>query len=94
MIQKVAPIPEGDDLLERNIVYPFWPVLDEASFDLGDHKIVLEPGQSLQEVLQFLVPDDVETVLIHYSFYDSRSLGDSLAGWGITDVYDIIDRTR
>ena len=71
-------------------VYPFWPVLEEFSMDLGNQPLELEPGQALQEVLQFMVPDYVETVLIHYSFHDAGSLAEPPTGWGITEVYDII----
>ena len=74
-----------------NVLYPQLPVLDDASFDLGDHEISIEPGQTIQEVLQFVVPDGVTTVLIHYFFHDARFPDDPLRGWGITDVYDIIN---
>ena len=88
LLQQIAPVLGGNDLLGRNIPYPLWPILDEASFDFGGYEITLEPGQSLQETLQFIVPDDVETVLIHYYFSSSRSLTGSSRVWGITDVYD------
>ena len=74
----------------ENFLYPQWPTLDESSFDLGDHEIAIEPGQTIQEVLQFMVPDGVDTVLICYFFHDSRFPENPLRGWGITDVYDII----
>ena len=90
LLQQIRPIREGDDPLEPNVVYPDLPTLDEASFDLGDQTVGLEPGQSLQEVLQFLVPDDVESLLVHYSFYDSMDSSGSQPGWGITEVYDMM----
>lgn len=73
-----------------NVLYPQLPILDEASFDLGDQEISIEPGQTIQEVLQFIVSDEVKTVLIHYFFHDSRFPDDPLRGWGITDVYDML----
>ncbi len=74
------------------ILYPSWPVLDQASFDLGDSAIVIEPGQSIQEVLQFNVPDAVKAILVHYFFYDARFPSERRSGWGITEVYDILDK--
>lgn len=73
-----------------NVLYPQLPILDEASFYLGDQEISIEPGQTIQEVLQFIVPDEVKTVLIHYFFHDSRFPDDPFWGWGITDVYDML----
>lgn len=90
LLQQIVPVSEAVDFLGENMLYPPWPVLDELSFSLGDSSIFLEPGQSLQEVLQFMIPHHVETLLIHYLFYDSASLGDMSRGWGITEVYDII----
>lgn len=79
-----APAPAG------NVLYPQWPVLDEGSLDLGDHEISIEPGQTIQEVLQFIVPGSITTVLIDYFFHDPRFPDDPLRGWGMTDVYDMI----
>ena len=91
VVQRIAPLSEENELSGSELVYPFWPVLEEASIELGDEKIVLEPGQSLQEVLQFTVTNEVHTVLIHYSFSNSIPAPESPVRWGITDVYDIID---
>ena len=79
-----APAPVG------NVLYPQWPVLDEGSLDLGDHEISIEPSQTIQEVLQFIVPGSITTVLIDYFFHDPRFPDDPLRGWGMTDVYDMI----
>ena len=79
-----APAPAG------NVLYPQWPVLDEGSFDLDDHEISIEPGQTIQEVLQFIVPDSATAVQIYYFFHDPRFPDDPLRGWGMTDVYDLI----
>lgn len=90
LLQQVSPVPSNVDFPGDNLLYPPWPILDEASFDLGDNNIVLEPNQSLQEVFQFMVPSYVETLLIHYILYDSASTEEVSKGWGITEVYDII----
>ncbi|MDE2940390.1 MAG: hypothetical protein OXR67_15955 [Chloroflexota bacterium] len=90
LLQQVAPVTAEMDFLGENLLYPPWPILDEMSFSLGDDDIVLEPGQSLQEVFQFMIPHHVETLLIHYILFDSASPGDKSRGWGITEVYDII----
>ena len=90
LLQQIFPVAAEVDFLGDNLLYPPWPILDEKSFSLGDYDIVLEPGQSLQEVFQFMIPDHVETLLIHYVLFDSASPGDRSRGWGITEVYDII----
>ena len=90
LLQRIAPVLDSEDFVESNMLYPAWPVLDQSSFHLGDDEINIEPGQSLQEVFQFILDDGVKTVLIHYFFLDSRFLENS-RGWGITDVYDIVD---
>lgn len=92
ILQQIRPASGEDDIPEPSIVYPYWPVLEEFSIDLRDRPLELEPGQSLHEVLQFMVPGHVETVLIHYSFHDADSLAEQPSGWGITEVYDIIGR--
>lgn len=79
-----APAPLG------NVLYQQWPILARGSFDLGGQEISIEPGQTIQEVLQFIVPSSATTVLIDYFFHDSRFPDDPLRGWGMTDVYDII----
>ena len=94
LLQQIRPVSGEENIGERNIVYPFWPVLEEFSFDLGDRPLELEPGQAMQEVLQFMVPGHVETVLIHYSFHDAGNLAEQPSGWGITEVHDIIGRNE
>ena len=91
LLQHITQLPDGQDMPDGNLLYPPWPVLDQASFDLGDQALVIEPGQSLQEVFQFMVPREVEAVLISYFFYDSRPSAGHQRGWGISSVYDILD---
>ena len=85
-------ITSGSHTPMENILYPNWPILDEATFSLDDHEITIEPGQTIQEVLQFMVSDRVDTVLIYYFFHDSRFPDNPRRGWGMTDVYDIISQ--
>ena len=90
VLQSIEPVTDGGDFIETAMLYPPWQVLDEATFDLGDQALIIEPGQSLQEVLQFVVPVEVPAVLIHYYFYDSTNSTGHGQGWGITSVYDIL----
>ena len=90
VLQSIEPASESGDFTETAMLYPPWHVLDEATFDLGDQVLVIEPGQSIQEVLQFVVPIEVTTVLLHYFFYDSNHSTDHEQGWGMTSVYDIL----
>jgi len=90
VLQSIEPVPNGGDFTETTMLYPPWQILDEATFDLGDEVLIIEPGQSLQEVLQFMIPVEVTAVLIHYFFYDSTHSTDHGQGWGITSVYDIL----
>ena len=99
LIQQISPSAyptEGDEdpdwqaVEPVNNLYPNWPVIDEFSVDFGEQGLNIEPGQSAQEVFQFLVPATVKTVLIYYYLGEERLPEDNTKVWGIGSVYDII----
>ncbi len=97
LLQQIAPA--GDEG-EQNLIDQFlrdegtqdfqWPTLDEGSFTWGSDGVVIEPGETRQELSEFFVPVDVNTVSICTYYYDSRRSRAS-QGWGATTVYDIMD---
>ena len=70
-----------------------WPILDEVEGDWSKGELVVEPGESHSETFEFIVLDDVESVIAYTYFYNPRFSKDSNAaeGWGATTVYDMIE---
>lgn len=55
--------------------YMPWPIDSESLYRWDDHTFVIEPGGTDQEVFEFLVPPDLESVLVYAYF--SREQGAS-----------------
>ena len=99
-LQEVAPVSddleledrlEARNLVAENIAFSQWPILDQFSCDWSDHNLTIEPGQTFQETVEFVISREITTVAIHAFFYNSR-FGEGLEkpeGWNITTVYDI-----
>lgn len=68
-----------------------WPTLDEALRTWRDNELVVEPGELHQEIWEFIVSNDVESVMIYTYFYNSR-LPQVPQGWGATAILDIVTR--
>ena len=69
-----------------------WPVLDELKLSRSKGELIVEPGQSRTETQEFIVPRNIEAVLI-YTYFDNPvySEGSGVApGWQATTVYDMI----
>ena len=49
-----------------------WPTLDETLRTWRDNELIVEPGESHQEIWEFIVSNDVESVMIYTYFYNSR----------------------
>ena len=105
---KVSPI-EDDDVLalyaETFVVdaegeaanqtrYIPWPSLQTVRCATEADALVIEPGESHHETVEFIVSDDVNSVIAYSYFYNpnlSRS-PDSATDWEATTPYDIIHR--
>ena len=69
-----------------------WPVIDEAFRRLGPNELVIEPGESHHEYSEFIVSNDVDTVLIYSYFYnlEHSQHSRSAQGWSATTVHDMV----
>ena len=69
-----------------------WPTSAEFQRTSTEVKLVIEPGESLQETFEFLLPSDLESVLVFTYVYNSRySDGSKSAeGWGATTIHDMM----
>ena len=69
-----------------------WPVIDELKLSRSKGELIVEPGQSRTETHEFIVPRNVESVLV-YTYFDNPaySEGSGVApGWQAITVYDIM----
>ena len=99
VLQQVSPV--SDEEVERLHFEVFesrepksleWPTLDELYRQWNEGELVVEPGETHHESIEFLVPDDVECVVIYTYFYNPthRPGSGSAHGWSASTVYDIV----
>ena len=67
-----------------------WPGLNEGIWLWNRGELVIEPGESHQELLEIIVPDEVKTLMIYTFCYDPRVPEDE-AGWDLATVFDIME---
>lgn len=81
-----------DNLDDDGVRYFQWDVLDTARQASSEALLVIEPGESHAELGEFIVSNEVETVLVHSYFYNSQYPGNahSAPGWTASTVYDIM----
>ena len=100
-LQKVSPA--SDEEVERLYAQVFedrehrnvqWPTIDEVFRTWYESKLVVEPGERHHETVEFIVSDDIETIVAYTYFYNPkyRASSGSAEGWSAATVYDIIDR--
>ncbi len=93
-LQLIAPA--GDEEVENLYSQVFmdaeareflWPILDEVHRIWDKDTLVIEPGESHQEVCEFMVESGVTSVLIYAYFYNPYS--STPEGWHSTTIYDV-----
>lgn len=69
-----------------------WPILFDSEFTRTENVLFVEPGGYYQESVDFFVTVDTESVAVYTHFGNSRYTGpsQSLPGWHLTTVYDIL----
>ncbi len=68
-----------------------WPTLDEVWRAWNPHEVIIEPGETHQETVEFVVSTEIESVLIYTYFFNPRfHQARSAQGWGATSVHDIV----
>ena len=95
-LYKIAPT--HDDNIEKLYTDAFvnnafryiqWEALYSVSRTWDENKLILiEPNQTHREPFEFIISDDIRSVLVYTYFYNSRSQN-SAEGWGATTFYDI-----
>ena len=96
VLQQIAPIgdTEVEDFYslsaEASPQEFLWPVLDEGRWIWSLDHIAIEPGETHHELLEVILPNEVETVLL-YTFCYNPNAQETEIGWSLGTVYDIID---
>ena len=97
-LEQVAPLSDEDVeayraevSVEREYDSIRWPTLEEINLNWQKNELVVEPGGSHQETLDFVVSKDVETVQVYTYFYnpDFSERSGSSEGWEAITTYDI-----
>ena len=100
VLQKVSPTLDEDVealyagvFLQMEVDDIQWPILHNIQREWHESELIVEPGEMHPETIEFLVSEEVESVMIYTYFYNSvHSRGDRAAeGWGATTVLDIIE---
>ena len=97
-VQQVAPM--SDQEIERLYAQVFadklevdfqWPTLDEIRRTWSNSGGIIEPGERHLEACEFVVPRDVEAVVIYTYFHNPEYVEgfQTPEGWGATTVYNI-----
>ena len=68
-----------------------WQIGDSIERSWGKNELIIEPGEMHQEVGEFILPNEVETIAIYTYFYNSkfRQNSESAQGWGTITFYDM-----
>ena len=96
VLQRIAP--EEDETIQDIYTSAYggqfiddfsWHVLYEEIWDWQVNEFSIEPGESRNQVLEFIISKEVETVRV-YTFYPHPNLVNEEIGWDMTTVYDTI----
>ena len=94
-LSKIAPIQDYD--IEKLYTEAFvdnafrhiqWEVLYNAPRTWIENEFVVEPNETHRESFEFIISDDIRSVLVYTYFRNLRSQN-SVDGWGVTTFYDI-----
>ena len=100
LIQHIAPTLDEDVevlyaqvFVEKEFVEIPWPILVDVQREWEEGELIVEPGELHPETFEFIVSEEVKSVIVYTYFYNSTySQGSRTAeGWGATTVLDIIE---
>ena len=82
-LQEIAPVLDDRELQERLEARGFiddrpfsqWPILDRYEFDWGSYDLAIEPGQTFQYTMEFVMQKEISTVAVGSFFYNSKFSG-------------------
>lgn len=99
-IQQIAPI--TDDAVGRihaefikNELDDFrWPLLSRNRYHWGNGEFNVEPGETRRELVEFIIPNEIETVLIRTDFrnHPDGRISRNARVWGVNSVYDMLTK--
>lgn len=98
-LQRISPVSdeEIESIYDRAFEVEDYPGIQWAALELADREwqqaeLLVEPGESHPETIEFIINSDIDSVLIYTYFYNSKySKGShSAEGWHATTVYDIM----
>ena len=71
-----------------------WDTLEEVHREWRSGELIVEPGEFHPETYEFIVSNEVETVIIYTYFYNPRFSQGKLSaeGWVATTYYDIVSK--
>ena len=97
LMQQIAPL--SDEFVEAYNAGAFvdespdsiqWPILDEVELSWERNELIVEPGESHRETLDFVVSKNVESVRVYTYFYNPNYLqGETSQGWEAITAYDL-----
>lgn len=94
-LSKIAPTQDADieelytDAFVNNAFrYIQWELLYNAPRTWDENELIIEPNETHRESFEFIISDDIRTVLVYTYFRNVRSQNGS-DGWGVTTFYDI-----
>ena len=94
LLQQIAPVDDQDVetlyaqmFVDKEAEDILWPVLDIVQRSWEEGTLIIEPGESHQEVCEFIVTTSVESVLIYSYFFNPYAA--TPRGWHSTTTYDI-----
>ena len=100
-IQQIAPITDeavariySEFIADDEIQQIQWPTLEEFEFNWEKGEFAVEPGETHNELIEFVIPANTRAVVI-YTYFHNREPGtaeDNLLVWEMRSVYDMIDR--
>ena len=82
---------DDDELDDDESNYIEWPVRDAAEREWAVGELLIEPGESHQEVFESIIPRGITTILIYTYFSNPTFVKGSKAaqGWSATSFYDL-----
>ena len=86
----------SDTFINQNDYEIQWPTLDEIRSDRLPGEIVVEPGEAHTETYEFIVAEDLWSVMVYSMFYNpNSSTGDEdRRGWHATTVCNMSDEEK
>ena len=100
-LQGISPVSDEEveilyteTFAEKNFNSIQWPTVEEAERAWAEGELVLEPGESHSETIEYIVAaSGYESVLVYTYFYNPSWGPGSAEGWTASTVYDIVHRS-